>query len=105
MTQPDIDPKKTDGKPVTFCKLDGVYETDTLLYQHIYKSIGAPEWAGYNLDALYDVLTGLVNGPIQIVWTNFGHIEKEQIDINLTVATLIEEAAQERPDLNFIKNT
>jgi len=103
MTQTEIDSNISKDNPLRCCELQGVYETDTLLYQHIYTSIGAPNWAGYNLDALFDVLTGVIDGPIQIVWKDFQQVEAGKITMNLTMAALIEEAATEHPDLSFIK--
>jgi len=45
-------------------------------YKKFYEQLGLPEWCGKNLDALWDVLTGMVSRPIDIFWINTEYSKK-----------------------------
>ena len=36
----------------------------------IAKGLALPNWYGRNLDALWDVLTGMVGRPLKVIWLN-----------------------------------
>ena len=40
------------------------------LHDFFAKNFSLPDWYGRNLDALWDVLTGMVEKPITIIWKN-----------------------------------
>lgn len=66
---------------------------------HIARGLGAPDWFGHNLDALFDFLTTDAEGPIEIVW----EVDEEtRRALGADFAALREcllEAARERDDL------
>jgi len=40
------------------------------LHDVISKGLALPNWYGRNLDALWDVLTGMVERPLKVIWLN-----------------------------------
>jgi ribonuclease inhibitor len=48
------------------------------LHDFFAKSFSLPDWYGRNLDALWDVLTGMVDMPLTIIWRN-SEISKHRI--------------------------
>lgn len=48
------------------------------LHDFFAKSFSLPDWYGRNLDALWDVLTGMVDMPLTIIWKN-SEISKHRI--------------------------
>jgi len=40
------------------------------LHDAISKGLALPNWYGRNLDALWDVLTGMVGRPLELIWLN-----------------------------------
>jgi len=51
--------------------LDGLsIESEDDFHEAIAKAFNLPNWYGRNLDALWDVLTGMIDRPINLVWLN-----------------------------------
>lgn len=70
-------------------------------YDELARQLAFPPHFGRNLDALWDVLTGEVAGPFEIVWK-----ESAQAQANLGVdyaklVTLLNDLATERDDFTF----
>ncbi len=51
------------------CRLRGAaIETSRDVYDQLARQLGFPDWFDPNLDALWDVLTTEIPGPIRVVW-------------------------------------
>ncbi len=48
------------------------------LHDFFAKSLSLPDWYGRNLNALWDVLTGMIDMPLTIIWRN-SEISKHRI--------------------------
>lgn len=91
--------------PIKKINLDGkTVKSLNDLYENISKQISLPEHFGRNLDALWDVLSTDVEGPIEINWKNaadskegmgkdfdravklFKDLKKERDDFKLKIA-------------------
>ncbi|HUX63764.1 barstar family protein [Sulfuricella sp.] len=86
--------------PVKRCVLRDI-RTLAQFYDELARQFAFPPHFGRNLDALWDVLTGEVAGPIEIVWE-----ESEQAQANLGVdyaklIILFNDLAAERDDFTF----
>lgn len=86
--------------PVKRCVLRDI-RTLAQFYDEMARQFAFPPHFGRNLDALWDVLTGEVAGPIEIVWE-----ESEQAQANLGVdyaklIILFNDLAAERDDFTF----
>jgi len=84
--------------------LDASHDTMEAIYNTLQRELGLPAHFGRNLDALWDVLTGDVAGPLEIVWrdhawargklgpdydrliTTLRDVENEREDFLLTLA-------------------
>ena len=87
---------------MTRCDLAGAPATLDLVYRELARQLGFPDWAGRNLDALWDLLTREVPGPVEIVWT--GSAEAQQrlgADFDRLV-DLLREVEDERPDFRLV---
>lgn len=58
------------------------------LHDFFAKSFSLPDWYGRNLDALWDVLTGMVDMPLTIIWKN-SEISKHRIVNYEKIITLL----------------
>lgn len=59
--------------------LDGLLiESEGDFHDAIAREFSLPIWYGRNLDALWDVLTGIVERPINLVWIN-SEISRERL--------------------------
>lgn len=86
--------------PARRCRLDGRSRTRAALLARIARELGFPAHFGGNLDALFDVLTTDLAGPIEIVWR--GGRERIAADPELgPVLATLEAAAAARPDLRL----
>lgn len=86
--------------PVKHCVLRDI-RTLAQFYDELARQLAFPPHFGRNLDALWDVLTGEVAGPLEIVWE-----ESEQAQANLGVdyaklIILFNDLAAERDDFTF----
>lgn len=85
--------------PLT-CILDGRSINDTAdLYDQLAAQLPMPPGFGRNLDALWDVLTTDIPGPLTIIWQHAGQSRQKLDKRYLALRTLLEEAMDERPDL------
>lgn len=50
--------------------LDGGVIDSEALFHTAFREASGVEWYGGNLDALFDLMVGVVSDPIDIVWTN-----------------------------------
>lgn len=84
--------------PVKRCVLRDI-RTLAQLYDELERQLTFPPHFGRNLDALWDVLTGEVEGPFEIVWE-----DSAQANLGVDYAKLIalfNELAAERDDFTF----
>lgn len=86
--------------PVKRCVLRDI-RTLAQFYDELARQLAFPPHFGRNLDALWDVLTVEVAGPLEIVWE-----ESEQAQANLGVdyaklIILLNDLAAERDDFTF----
>jgi len=87
---------------VTRIELTNVHALDEV-YRQLATQIELPAHFGNNLDALFDLLTTDIRGPLQIVWhchdasaTRLGH------DNYTALLAVLHDAAHNRPDLDLI---
>lgn len=84
--------------PARRCRLDGRSRTRAALLARLARELGFPAHFGHNLDALYDVLTTDLPGPIEILWR--GDRRRLAADPELgPVLSTLEQAARDRADL------
>ena len=50
--------------------LDGNIIDSETLFHTAFREASGIEWYGGNLDALFDLMVGVVSGPIDIIWTD-----------------------------------
>lgn len=88
--------------PVKRCVLRNI-QTLAGFYDELARQLAFPAHFGRNLDALWDVLTGEVEGPFEIIWEDFD-LAREGLgaDFDRLVA-LLDEVAAEREDFIFIR--
>jgi len=83
------------------CRLDRRTRTRRAALLRLARELGFPAHFGYNLDALFDVLTTDLPGPVAIVWSGVERAElARDPELGPLLATL-EEAARARPDLTL----
>ena len=63
------------------------------------RQLGLPSWFGRNLDALHDILTGVLEGPIEIVWRDADRSRAAMGEEFDRIAAVLRQAAAERGDL------
>ncbi|MDH2134070.1 barstar family protein [Sphingobium yanoikuyae] len=67
-------------------------------YLALLPQLGAPEWHGLNLDALYDSLLGDINAvepPFSVTIRNIDRLPAEMADFMMRVATVFADARQD----------
>jgi len=84
------------------CVLSGPYADAEALYVDLARQLGLPGHFGANLDALWDSLTRDVEGPVEIVWSDFASARKELGAAANRIRSTLEEAAAEREDLRVV---
>ncbi len=102
--EPEIpSPVETEDSPagVKLCRLDASYDTRHEVYQSIYDQLGAEDWAGKNLDAVYDFLTGMVEGPIEVRWHDIKKAEDQLGGDWVRIADMLRDVAMERSDFTL----
>ena len=80
--------------------LDGrAWQSADDFYVAYLKAVGAPEWHGHNLDALWDSLTGgdinQRNPPLRIHITGLGGMGLDARQMTERFATLVKQASDE----------
>ena len=86
--------------PLNRCVLRDI-RTLAQFYDELARQLAFPAHFGRNLDALWDVLTGEVAGPFEIVWEGAA---QAQANLGLDYAKLIillNDLAAERDDFTF----
>lgn len=67
-------------------------------YDEIAKKLRFPDYFGRNLDALWDVLTTDVKGPVELAWED-SEVSKKSMGKNFEkVAALLRDVGKERED-------
>ncbi len=88
--------------PLTRIEFTKIRSLDDI-YRQLAEQTDLPEHFGRNLDALYDVLTGDLEGPLMIVWRR--HTASEALlgaEKYRALLALLHGAAAERADLELI---
>ncbi len=85
--------------------LDGSLDSLDAAYQAVYAPLTAgldvPAFA-HNLDALWDVLTSWIPGPIEIAWRDYAQA-RERVGPRLDrFLDVLRDVEQERPDFRLI---
>lgn len=70
-------------------------------YDELARQLAFPAHFGRNLDALWDVLSGDVEGPLEIVWEGTQISRAHMGNDYAKLAELLEEAAAERGDMTL----
>ncbi len=73
-------------------------------YNELGRQLHFPPHFGNNLDALWDVLTTDISGPISITWNCSGASRSSMGDTFEKVVTLLKRVGEERKDFLFIIN-
>lgn len=81
------------------CRLSGATLVSTAdVYAELAKQLGFPEWFDPNLDALWDVLTTDIPGPIRVVWEDAARSRKRLGKDYQRLRNLLRKVAAERED-------
>jgi len=82
--------------------LDGLsIESEDDFHEAIAKVFNLPGWYGRNLDALWDVLTGMVDRPINLVWLN-SEISRTRLQRYEKIVDLLKDVADRDIELGLI---
>ena len=87
--------------PVKRCVLRDI-RTLAQFYDELAHQFAFPAYFGRNLDALWDVLTGEVAGPIEIVWEGSAQAEANLGADYSKLIALLNDLAAERDDFTFV---
>jgi ribonuclease inhibitor len=84
------------------CRLNG----DTIhskedFYDCLARELSLPGYFGHNLDALWDMLTATVEGPIALIWEHSETSEHAMPEDFAQIKQVLMDAAQERRDLTI----
>lgn len=71
-------------------------------YGEIAKKLRFPDYFGRNLDALWDVLTTDVKGPVELAWEDSEASKKSMGKDFQKVAALLKDVEKERDDFKVI---
>lgn len=82
------------------CRLTDIRTLDQL-YNELARQLGFPPHFGRNLDALWDVLTSDIEGPLEIVWEDPELSRAGLGDDYARLVSLLEDAAAERGDMTL----
>lgn len=82
------------------CRLTDIRSLDRL-YDELARQLGFPDHFGRNLDALWDVLTTDIEGPVEIVWEDPEISRAALGDDYARLVSLLEEAVTERGDMTL----
>jgi ribonuclease inhibitor len=70
-------------------------------YQELAKVLALPDHFGRNLDALWDVLTSDIAGPVELIWEDSGRSRNTMGRDFDRVITVLREVALERDDFSL----
>jgi len=82
------------------CRLTNI-DTPAHFYDELARQLELPAHFGRNLDALWDALTGDVEGPLEIVWEDCETASAKLGADYAKLAGLLKEVAAERTDLTL----
>lgn len=71
-------------------------------YEQISRKLGFPATFGRNLDALWDVLTTDVEGPVKIFWKNSAFSKDSMGKDFERISALLRDVAKEREDIEVV---
>ena len=73
------------------------------LHKELKEKLNFPEWSGNNLDALWDMLTGFIETPIDItlIFKSETSASQNVKDIVLQIAEIFEEATKTEVEISF----
>ena len=85
------------------CRLSGTtVESLPQLYRELSRQLGLPNHFGNNLDALWDVLTTDVAGPVEVIWED-AEASRRALGADFArVAALFEAVADARDDFRIV---
>lgn len=86
--------------PLKRCRLHDI-RTLAQFYDELARQLDFPAHFGRNLDALWDILTGAVEGPFEIVWEGTEQAKPALGGDYAKLLALLNEAAAERDDFTF----
>jgi ribonuclease inhibitor len=92
-------PVKRSGKR---CNLSGkAIRSVEEFYDAIARGLHFPDYFGRNFDALWDVLTTDIEGPVELVWEDSADSRKFMGKDFEKVSALLQEVAKERKDFHI----
>jgi ribonuclease inhibitor len=72
--------------------------TEKDLHDEIVRGFGLPTWYGRNLDALWDVPTGMMDRPIELVWLN-SQISQQRLSRYDAIISLLKDVEKRDKDM------
>ena len=89
--------------PIKSCTIDGKnIKTIDDVYDQLALQLEFPNHFGRNLDALYDVLTTDIPGPLKIVWHHTRASRAVLGDQYNLIKAVLKDAAAERKDIRVV---
>lgn len=82
------------------CRLTDIRTKDQF-YEELARQLDFPPHFGRNLDALWDVLTADIEGPVEVVWEQADTSKAVMGNDFAKLAELLKEVAAERGDFTF----
>lgn len=82
------------------CRLTDI-RTKEQFYEELVRQLDFPPHFGRNLDALWDVLTADLEGPVEVVWEQADASKAVMGNDFAKLAELLKEVAAERGDFTF----
>lgn len=84
------------------CIIDGqTVHTIGDFYREVAWQLHFPPYFSNNLDALWDVLTTDIKGPVRMIWSGAKESRRDMGDDFERVITLLQQVGQERKDFHF----
>ena len=90
------------AKTPTRVTLNGAYIDKRDIITAVFEGLNAPGWVGFNLDGLYDYLSGVVQGPVEIDWVNLAAAQRATPQDTAAVLSVFDDAAKDRNDLSLV---
>ncbi|GLI39954.1 barstar family protein [Geobacter hydrogenophilus] len=72
------------------------------LYDELARQLPLPDYFGRNLDALWDVLSTDIEGPVELIWEDSEHSKRSMGKDYERVVSLLRDLAKEREDFRVI---